>query len=64
MRRMNQITNSIDLLAQFIFFGGVVALGFGLILRGIAKPQSDTLVRGGLYAAGGSLVLIFLAGTR
>ena len=59
---MNQITYGIDLLVQFIFMMSAFALGFGLMLRGLSKQFSQTLVRVGGFALAGALVMFVTLG--
>lgn len=61
---MTQITSTMDILAQFIFLIGVIALGFGLVLRGVAKGQSDPIIRAGAYATAGAVVIFVVLGSR
>lgn len=39
---------------------GVVAIGFGLVIRPMAEETSTSLIRAGLYVAGSALLIYFV----
>lgn len=58
---MNELTRILLQLAQVGILIGAVALGFGIVLKGVSEKSSAPVVRFGLFTAGGSLLIYVVA---
>ena len=59
---MFQIGQGLHGLAILGLTVGGVALGFGLILKGVLQQKADPIIRFGLYVVAGSLLIYLITG--